>query len=63
MGFKKFNGKNAILSMILCGVASFSLLHANNLKECQSEEDKKSGCVENILWKWESKSQNAMQRR
>lgn len=49
MGFKKFNGKNAILSMILCSVASFSLLYANNLKECQSEEDNKSGCVENIL--------------
>ena len=46
MGFKKFNGKNVFLSMILCSAASFSLLHANDLKECESEEDKKVGCVE-----------------
>ena len=45
MGFKKFKSKNVFLSMILCSVASFSLLHADNLKECESEEDKKAGCV------------------
>lgn len=45
MGFKKFKSKNVFLSMILCSVASFSLLHADNLKECQSKEDKKAGCV------------------
>lgn len=34
--------KNVTLSMILCTVSLlFSLLHADNLKECESEEDKK----------------------
>ena len=48
MGFKKVKSKNAILSMILCSAASFSLLHADNLKECESEEDKKAGCIEKV---------------
>ncbi len=42
--------KNVFLSMILCSVASFSLLHADNLKECESEEDKKAGCVEKVFY-------------
>ena len=46
MRFGKLMGKNVFLSMMLCSVASFSLLHADNLKECESEEDKKAGCVE-----------------
>ncbi len=43
MGFKKFKSKNVFLSMILCSVASFSLLHADNLRECEGEEDKQAG--------------------
>ncbi len=31
--------------MILCGVTSFSLLYADNLRECQDEEDMKTGCI------------------
>lgn len=48
MRFGKLMGKNVFLSMILCSVASFSLLHADNLKECESEEDKQAGCVEKV---------------
>ena len=48
MGFKKLKSKNVFLSMILCSVTSFSLLYADNLKECQSKEDKKSECVEKV---------------
>ena len=45
MGFKKFKSKNVFLSMILCSVASFSLLHADNLKKCESYEGREAGCV------------------
>ncbi len=31
MGFKKVKSKNVFLSMILCSVASFSPLYADNL--------------------------------
>lgn len=45
MRFGKLMGKSMFLSMILCSVASFSLLHADNLKECESYEDREVGCV------------------
>ena len=48
MGFKKVTSKSVFLSMILCSVASFSLLHAHNLKECESEEDRQAGCIEKV---------------
>lgn len=45
MKFRMFNVKNVILSMILCGTTSFSFLYADNLKECESLEEKVQGCV------------------
>ena len=35
-----------LLKSVLIGFLSFSILHADTLKECKSEEDKISGCVE-----------------
>ncbi len=51
MGFKKVKSKNVFLSMILCSVASFSPLYADNLKECEIEEDKKARCVKKCMTK------------
>lgn len=48
MRFGKLMGKNVFFSMIVCSVTSFSLLHADNLEECESEEDKQAGCVEKV---------------
>lgn len=45
MRFGKLMGKNVFLSMILCSVTSFSFFYANDLKECESEEDAQTGCV------------------
>lgn len=50
MRIGKLMGKNVFLSMIVCSITSFSLLHADNLKECESEEDKKAGCVEKAYY-------------
>ena len=34
------------LKSVLIGFLSFSILHADTLKECKNETDKISGCVE-----------------
>lgn len=48
MRFEKLMGKNAVLSMVLCSAASFSLLHADNPKECENEGNRKVGCIEKV---------------
>lgn len=35
-----------LLKSVLIGFLSFSILHAETLKECKNETDKISGCVE-----------------